>query len=432
MRNKAAFWLILALALILRLGYGLAQDHAAPYRDASGDMSWYLANGYALASGRDNTSLDGFGASGSYPVELAKLPTPPLYLLFVGLPQTILPPTTALIVIRVLQALLSTATIYCAYRLARFIAWNNKAGLIVALVLALHPAFIIEAANIASETLYIFLLTAALAIYVEYVASLEDDLSTGKAILAAAALLGLATLTRAVLLLFPLGLAIHLLLVYRRRSPGLILRLLLVYALVVGSWTAYSKLRWDRWVIAGEGFSAFLFIGATEAGWEGPDALDQALEDADVGGEDRYLDAAGAIIGSDPLGYMQRRLLRLAEAQIQPHGTLFFRGPPLRFLTVDWLRGRRSLDSVVQSLGFWPKLSLYLLQAIAYGAGLIGIWRTRRRWPLTLPLIGLIVYVALLHLVLEALPRYIFPTAVFWWVFAACAFVRLRPSDETS
>ena len=154
--------LILALALILRLVYGLAQDPSAPYHDAGGDMAWYLANGYALSSGQDNTTLAGFGASGSYPVELRNLPTPPLYLLFVGLPQTILRPSAAVQAIRILQALLGTLTIYCAYRLGRCIAQNERAGLITALVLALHPAFIVESAQIATETLYIALVVAAL------------------------------------------------------------------------------------------------------------------------------------------------------------------------------------------------------------------------------------------------------------------------------
>jgi hypothetical protein len=36
-------------------------------------------------------------------------------------------------------------------------------------------------------------------------------------------------------------------------------------------------------------------------------------------------------------------------------------------------------------------------------------------------MIGLIAYVTLVHLALYALPRYLFPTEVFWWVFAAAA-----------
>ena len=73
--------------------------------------------------------------------------------------------------------------------------------------------------------------------------------------------------------------------------------------------------------------------------------------------------------------------------------------------------------------GFWPKLIVYLVQYVGLLAGLLGLWRTRRRWRLTLPLAGFILYTLLIHLVLEAIPRYIFPTLLFWWVFAGIALV---------
>ena len=122
-------------------------------------------------------------------------------------------------------------------------------------------------------------------------------------------LLGLATLTRAVLLLFPLGLAIHLALVYRRQSLRAILLLLAIYTLVVSTWTVYNRLRWQRWVIGGEGFTAFLYIGASEQGWQGGNALDQSLTPHRHSQQDRFLAAAGDIIRSDPLGYVLRRLV---------------------------------------------------------------------------------------------------------------------------
>jgi hypothetical protein len=63
-------------------------------------------------------------------------------------------------------------------------------------------------------------------------------------------------------------------------------------------------------------------------------------------------------------------------------------------------------------------------------AGVVGIWLYRRAWAIALPMIGFIIYVTLVHLVLYALPRYLFPTEVFWWIFAAAAlergFSRLR------
>lgn len=414
-------WLILALALLLRLAYALPLDRAAPYTDPSGDSSWFLSNGYALVIGFDNGYLARLDGQ-TFPIVLKNLPTPPLYLLFVGVWQALLPPETALLLIRVTQAALGMLTCYFAFRLARAAAGDSRVGLIAAGALAVSPAFVTEAAQVATETLYIALATSALALYVE-------RRSRPAALVAVGALLGLATLTRAVLLLFPLALLPHLLLAdgWRAglRRAGL---LLLVYGLVVSSWTVYSRARWERWVVAGEGFSAFLYLGASDAGWQGGSRVDEALAlelPPETGDQQAvYRERAAALIGADPVGYVRRRALRLAEAYAQPHGTLLYSGPSLRRVLGDWLAADRTLAglrAVMATESFWPKLAVYAFHYTALLGGLAGLWLTRRRWRWTLPLALFIAYTTVAHLVLEALPRYLFPTQVFWWVFAAAA-----------
>jgi len=434
---------ILLLALALRLAAGLSQDAAVVYADAGGDATWYLANGYALASGFDDGRLPGYNPQlypDGYPIRLRSLPTPPLYLLFVGLPQMLFAPEAAIIVIRVIQALLGAVTCFFAYRLACVVSGDRRAGLITAGVLAVSPAFVLETAQITTETLYIFLIAAALLLYVELVNRrafhpTSATPSTFWPLVLVGVLLGLATLTRAVLLLFPLGLALHLLLVAGMRSGLRRAALLLaVYGLVVGSWTVYNLARWNRFIIAGEGFAAFLYIGATGQGWQGGDATDEAL--AEQGAlppetEDQqaiYLENAQALIRSDPLGYLQRRIGQLANAHLQPHGTLLFGGAGIKELIGDWLREERTLSglaALAQSPGFWPKLALYLLHYAGLILGLAGLWLMRRRWPVVLPLAGFMLYVPLIHLALDAIPRYIFPTTLFWWVFAGIALAYL-------
>ena len=83
------------------------------------------------------------------------------------------------------------------------------------------------------------------------------------------------------------------------------------------------------------------------------------------------------------------------------------------------------LIALTQGDYFWPKLALYGLHYAALLAGLAGMWLYRRGWPSALPLIGFIIYVTLVHLALLALPRYLFPTELFWWIFAAAALERL-------
>lgn len=449
-RRHVPLLLILAVALTLRVAYVLSLDAMTPYSAMGGDNRFYLAHGYTLVTGRLSPQMY---------VDLSRLGTPPVYLLFNGFWQALLPSDAAIsgvrlsdgfpaaygvlyaapspaavIAIRLSQALLSAATCTLAYRLARRITREPRAGLIAAGVLAVSPVFILETGVIGTETLYVFLLTAALTIYT----AATDRPQSGWLLRLAAAgvLLGLATLTRAVLLLFPLGLALHLLLVYR---PWEALKragwMLLVYSLVISTWTVYNAVRYDRLIIAGEGFAAFLYVGA--AGWGGAQGTDaQLAEDAAEAGltldngdrQQVYTEVAGTAIGSDPLGYLRRRVSELAGAYLQPHGTVFFPGESLRAIVAGWLRDDRSvggLAALTQADGFWPKLVVYVFHYVGLAAGLIGMWLTRRRWRVALPLIGFILYTTLVHLFLLALPRYIFPTEVFWWVFAAAALAKV-------
>ncbi|MBL8157693.1 MAG: hypothetical protein JNM70_26325, partial [Anaerolineae bacterium] len=101
-----------------------------------------------------------------------------------------------------------------------------------------------------------------------------------------------------------------------------------------------------------------------------------------------------------------------------------FPGQSLRDLVAAWFRDDRSLGgllAITQGESLWPKLVIYLFHYTGLIAGLAGMILTRHRWRLTLPLIGFLVYTSLVHFVLDAVPRYLFPTEIVWWVFAASA-----------
>lgn len=456
-RRYVLLIVILTVALALRVAYVLSLDPLVPYYALGGDNRFYLSHGYTLVTGQLSPLMY---------VSLAHLGVAPVYLLFNGFWQALLPSNAiisqaslsqglpaaygvlfaapsplAVVAIRLVQALMSTAICYFAYRLTRRVTGQPHAGLLAAAVLAVSPVFILEAGVIGTETLYIFLLAAGLTVYTAVIDRATSGWLPGLA--AAGVLLGLATLTRAVLLLFPLGLIVHLLLVYR---PWAALKragwLLLVYSLVVSTWTVYNAVRYDRFIIAGEGFAAFLYVGA--AGWDGAYGTDAQLEEdaADAGVNldegDRqqvYTEIASTTIRDDLPGYLRRRLTELAGAYLQPHGTVYFSGESLRELGADWLRNDRSLAglaALTQTDAFWPKLVIYLFHYAGLVVGLAGMWLTRRRWRVTLPLIGLIIYTTLVHLLLLALPRYIFPTELFWWVFAAAALSRVTGGRDSA
>ncbi|MBN1966287.1 MAG: hypothetical protein JW910_16685, partial [Anaerolineae bacterium] len=287
-----------------------------------------------------------------------------------------------------------------------------------------------------TETLYVFLVAAGLWLYLDYVVARPSGASSSwRAPAVAGIVLGVATLTRAVLLLFPVGLALHLVLLRGWRS-GLkqAILLLAAYSLLISTWTAYNWVRFHEIVIGAQGFSSFLYMGAR--GWQGPEATDaQLVEDVPDHAEqdpqlndrgDAFITGATQAITGDPLGYARRRISELANAYLQPHGTVLFSGESLKAMTRRWItedRSPRGLFDLVAGDWFFAKLILYIFHFTGLLAGLVGMWLLRRCWQVVLPLIGFILYTTLVHLILMVTPRYIFPLEMFWWIFASAALV---------
>lgn len=429
--NTAArrlLWLILAIALISRVIFGLSRPVTITENTGS-DSYWYWVNAHILLSGATIAEVDGAV------YDVSQLQPPPLYLIFIGAPQFIMSESAAFYAVLLTQAILSTLTVYMAAELARRISGRDSAALITAALIGLSPAFIIESGQITTETLFMTLLTGGL---LAYVMALDQPARRTGFFLLGAVLLGLATLTRAVLLMFPLALAGYWVFAQWRRdhwrAVGRALAYFAVYLALVLTWTAYNLIRWDRFVIAGEGLAAFLYIGAT--GWDDPHALDQRLLDSGAEQEgtgefsqNTYTGAAANAITADPMGYVGRRFGELAGAFLQPHGTAYFPGEGLRELAVTWARDDRSLEGlidVVRGDQFAIKALEYVFHYGTIVLGVIGAWRLRSRWRLILPLIGYIAYTLLVHLALLAIPRYLFPTLIVWAALAGGVTFRRR------
>jgi hypothetical protein len=240
-----------------------------------------------------------------------------------------------------------------------------------------------------------------------------------------------------VLLLFPLGLVIHLLIVYGwRKGLQLGLTLVVVFMVTLSPWTIYNRVKWGQTVIAAQGFAAFVFLGASNSGWQGPQQTDNTIQQqagtplsADpCKQQQNYSKGAVDAILSDVSGWFKSRVAQLSNAILQPHGTVFFAGESLKDMTSRWLNNDRSLGGLIrltQGDNFWPKLAIYLFHDIGMLAGIVGMWLSRRNWRLALPLVGLIAYFLLAHFVLYVIPRYLFPLDMVWWVFGGIALAAL-------
>lgn len=391
---------LLVLALVARLGF-LLFSGAPPAAFHSNDGAWYLQNGMALLRASEPGPLN----------------TGPVYLLFVGVFASVFPLAWAVIAIKLVQFVLSTATAAFVYKLG-YTFWGHRAGMIAGAGVALGPMFIIDSAAIVTEPLFMFLLFAALVLIVE-----------GRRMAAAGVLLGLATLTRAVLLAFPATLVIYLVIERGwRRAVRPAVMLLLVFGLTILPWTVYNLVKWQRFVIAGEGFVSFLFLGAQEQGWTGPAGVDEMLG---VGAENPdsrdYAGHAARAIGADIFGWAMLRVRNLAGAVLQPHNTVYYPGASLKEAAVRWLAEDRTpggLLALTREESFWSKLVLYLFHFTALVGGLAGMLLARRRWRDVFILYILAGYYLVVHFVLYALPRYLFPIEPVWWLFAGAAFAR--------
>lgn len=396
--------ILFIVAFLLRIGYAVMTPAEQATVD---DTGWYIANGERMIS-RTIT-----------PAEV--VPFPPMYSFFTGGLTLWLGHDTGITWIRVLQAVIGAATSLAVWRIAWRLTGNQTAATLAALGIALNPVFIIENGTLMSETLFMFFFYWALSIYV------KPATGDWRRMAASGALLGLASLTRAVLVAFPLGLALHVFFVLpKRRAVQSAVVILVSYALVLSTWTLYNKVKFDRIVIGGYGISDMLL--AATVGYSGSSSIDPTYA-AQTGGtvpngtdrDDVALKIAADTIAKNPLGYVTRQLKQLAEALLQPHNSVHFPGQSLKDAVLTWARDDRSvagLGTLMSDPTFFPKLLLYVFHWGGLLLGLVGMWLTRREWRQTSVLWGVVAYFLLVHFFLLALPRYLFPIMPAMWMFA--------------
>lgn len=446
-------WLILFIGLLLRLLHASDLPTVLLFRHGGGgDSGWYLANGAGFFSGQEHGYIRGIA------FYISNLPTPPFYIIFAGIFQTFLTKHESVVLIRIVQSLISVGTAYIAFRIVLTVVADRRAALLAAALVAWHPAFIVESNTIATETFYIFFIAMGLWLYIEYVASplgtgSPGHLSINLALILVALAFGMATLTRAVATLFPLGIVAHMLLLKlyhgRLRWFSKSLLLLLVYGALLSTWTIHNLLLWNRFVILSDQLMPAIWRAAVTNDGSPKENDELLLQDAPLADDDddceidckfqhetdTYLKQIRASISEDGLGYVLRRFGELAESIIQPHGTVSFGRTSIREAATHWLQQDRSANGlmhVARIEGFAIKLGIWMLHAFALLFGLAGIWLTRKSWRATAPLVGFLAYTTAIHFIVLDAPRYLFPNEIIWIIFAAMSvsFISARPSQQ--
>ena len=409
-RRHATALLIVLVALVLRLTFVLVLDPSPDF--SGGDTGWYMDYGRDLVS---TGKTDG------------PMPTAPLYPTFVGIVQLLVRGNPAdgayfisaeIQMIRIIQSIVGALFCLAVYALA-YRLFSQRTGWLAAAVLAISPTMIIEVGTVYTEGLFLFFVYSGLALY-----AYTPDHMTRRWLVIVGIVFGLATLTRAVFLLFPLGIALHLFVTQRSRWKSLVLALLVSYGALISTWTIYNAIVWNRLVIGADGIVGAVYQGA--AGKASPQEIDQELDVSPENDHEERSDAmkeriADSILG-DPLNWLGHRAKELLKAYVQPHNTIYFGGESIRDAASDWARHDRTprgLIDVTRIEAFWPKLVLYLFHFGGLALGVGGMVTKRERWRALLPLYGLIVYFTGIHMVLLALPRYIFPLYPAFWLFGA-------------
>jgi 4-amino-4-deoxy-L-arabinose transferase-like glycosyltransferase len=408
-------WLLLGAALAVRL---LVMALVPP--DSfflGGDGPYYVRLGWELAHGGPSVPMTKSGPL--YPLLLASA-----WLFFPMGPGPISPesiPPAYLTSIRLLQVSISVLLAWMGYRLAIELGFGRSAAVITAFGLGLGPAFVLAPEYLLTELVFMAFLTGAVLAYVRFAADGREWLLG-----LAGLLLGLASLTRPVALLLPLLLGGQMLAQrWRVRSWRLAAVLIGPFLVLVVPWM------WTLHQVSGsplpEGVGANLWIGASYEGtWAG---TSRTYDRSQAFGGDRedFAPEAFRIIRSDPLSWLRLRSANLLAALAVPYVTADLGGPSIRQLTAEWLRGDRSVVGLLPILTvptFFPKLVIYVFHYFALVFGAVGgaISISQRRAGSVL--VGVIVYFLLVHGILNALPRYLFPAFVFLWVFAGFGFLR--------
>lgn len=437
-RISRVLWLILFAGLALRLLHTIDQPTLILFRHGGGgDSGWYLANGAGFFSGQEH----GYTRGISY--YISALPTPPFYVIFSGIFQTVLTKHESVVAIRIVQSLISVGTAFLAYRICQLIARDARAGLIAAALVSFHPAFIVESTTVATETFYIFFITIGLWLYLgtavgERSRASRAGISSMLALCLTALAFGMATLTRAVSVLFPLVIVAHMLLIgHRQRTRfwlGRSVLMLAIYAAMLSTWTIYNLALWDRLVIVSDQLMPAMWRAAipNDGSPQENDALlfqdaTTTAEDCEIDcgfqhATDTYVKQIVDSVSQEPAGYATHRLGELVYAIVQPHGTTPFGSDSVRAAASVWWQDDRSpggLSQVTRIEGFAVKSAIWILHISAICLGLAGMWISRKSWQLTLPLAGFAAYTILVHLVLHAIPRYLFPIEIIWLIFSA-------------
>jgi len=415
-RIPAAAWLILLVALLLRVGYvaatpGYVMVHDARAYDniarsvAAGD-GW----GYARTEGRETAFR------------------PPAYCLLLAGAYKVAGVAKAsehdrVVVARILGIVVSTLIVAMIGVVADQL-WGRRVALLAMAGGAIYIPLILVGAAVMSEPLFALLLLGALA------AALQHRRSTHRWrwVLLAGVLGGLTILTRAnaLVLLLPLGLAVWT--VRPRWSPRALLvpAVLVVVALVtVSPWTIRNAIVFDRFIPVSTQFGSALagtYNDQARLDKENPASWRAIFHIPEY--QDIY-----AHIKTTPEPEIEDILRARSKAYIREHPTYVAKvaeWTTLRMFELGGLDWSRHTASTISVTAGWANAGVICFWVFALLALAGAFTKLARRTPLFVWMVPILLYLSVVFLVVET-PRYRTGIDPFIVMLAALALRRALP-----
>jgi hypothetical protein len=392
LRSRRFAWVVLAIALMLRVGVVLIAF--ANEQSFNGDSIYYMRIARQPIDALGNADLTSSG---------------PLYPLFLVPFFNLIPDTAPLAQVtaaRLAQAAIDTATVWLVYAIARDLFGEGVGR--VALV-ALFAWFML--------------------LYLRAAAGEKSGPYR-----AAGAVLGLAVLTRPVPLLFPVLLGVHAWFQRGKRRQALrgVAWLVGMMLLTITPWVVRTALVTGELIpIADTAFSQF-WANSRDDGREIGGALyEEAVRD-EIGTEsvgtttgDDYVAAGLNNVLGAPLKWLGRIALDTLRAYAQPYGTVPLIGPTgtsVRGTLRDVLAGQATIGDLLAIPGLGRRGLMYLLHFWGLLFGVAGLVIAVREvgWRV-FPLPAWIVYATGVQAALLIEARYLFPVMFAFTILAARA-----------
>ena len=408
-KSKRKLCFILIVTLFLRLFWVLIVDTSPDLE--GGDGPFYLHLGDQLARG--------LGLTYGEPIAVVG-PVYPLYLAFV---QILFGVEDVILVARVGQAFMGVGFSLLMFDLGR--RWvGTEVGLVAAGLIALDLRFIVESGSISTETLLSFLLLINIWLYM-----LAIERNTRKWWVIFGVVLGITTLTRGVVQYLPV---VFVFVMFFQRNRINIWKSCLLFLtgfiMVVLPWVIRNWIIFGNPTIA-HGGAAHFWMGAQGDGrslrkYEMMDEIND-LRIGD-GGADRYryVEDAFDIIMNDPVGFLSLRSVRLAEAYMQPFGTVsvgeVFGTTSIKNLVFD--DSRSTLQEIFRQPSLLPKLWIYCFHFGSILASFFYMYKERHLVVVWMIFPIIIFYFTIVYSLLTIIPRYIFPVMSLYLLMSACIF----------